>query len=329
VGAATARWSAWYYFGAAANTALFLATLAISLLALGSGLFFGIVTQPSITVTFGLAPVSVSDLVLPVDWVVWGSRLLAVLAVVLPALYLVWIRRRGRDLRRSVLADPPMTLLYLWVFDSPTVHGIAENVFSPAWHFAGPVTMLRGSYYLADVRWTPAVLAGRADRYVLETEAELAAALPRLKKTPNWLGMYPMNTLLCGDRVWQLALDALLAEADVALMNLCGFTRERRGCVYELGRLIDRLPTQRWLLLIDQTTDLDCLHETLATAWASMAPDSPNRDAVPAVQIFRLRSLEGQVEPESPAGAPNIAAISDLHVEAGRVFEMLCAEVFR
>ncbi len=181
---------------------------------------------------------------------------------------------------------------------------------------------------MAEAGWTIPILTGRADRYVLETPKEVTEALESLATAPNWLGMYPTNTLLCADSVWQLALEGLLADTDAVLMNLCSFSRERRGCTYELGELVDHLPTRRWLLLIDWTTDMDYLQEALAEAWASMALDSPNRGAdVAPVQLFRLSSLETAergIPTETKPAADVAAPLTDLTAEANRMFEILC-----
>jgi hypothetical protein len=95
--------------------------------------------------------------------------------------------------------------------------------------------------------------------------------------------------VLCGDAVWKPALHALLQESDVVVMSLIGFSPSNQGCLYELGLLVDRLPMQRVLFLIDSTTDLDFLIDTLRQSWETMVVDSPNqRGPASPIRIFRL-----------------------------------------
>lgn len=317
-------WSAWYQILRVTNSVMFPVVGALALLYIGGALLMMIGGQPHVTLRFGQS----APLVLDPTWVVWCSRLLILAAIAAPVIYRVRLRRMGGALRRSVLAERRLKLLYLWVFAPVSIKNIAENILSPAWHFTGPIQFLRGAEYMAEAGWTIPILTGRADRYVLETPKEVTAALESLATAPNWLGMYPTNTLLCADSVWQLALEGLLADTDAVLMNLCSFSRERRGCTYELGELVDHLPTRCWLLLIDWTTDMDYLQEALAEAWASMALDSPNRGAdVAPVQLFRLSSLETAergIPTETKPAADVAAPLTDLTAEANRMFEILC-----
>ena len=45
-----------------------------------------------------------------------------------------------------------------------------------------------------------------------------------------------------------------MAQSDLVAMDLRAFTAQKEGCIFELGALIDEVPLQRVVLLIDQTT---------------------------------------------------------------------------
>lgn len=258
-----------------------------------------------------------------------GAGLPVLVAVALPVTHLLLVHYLGRKLGRSVMARPPIRLLYLWVFAPPAGRNLMASTLSPAWYVTGSVQFLRGSYLMADLGWLPSIVRGRGDRYVTETPEELAAAVRSFQRAPNWTGLYALNSLLCSDSVWQLALDTLLADTDVALMNLCGFSRERRGCAFELDRLVDRLATRRWLLVIDESTDLEYLEEVLRASWDAMVPGSPNRDPdVGPVQVFRLAPPEKQ-EVDATVLLKALTAVPTVYgppqAEASRLFEILCA----
>jgi hypothetical protein len=64
-------------------------------------------------------------------------------------------------------------------------------------------------------------------------------------------------------------------------MDLRPFTAERKGCIFELGALIDEVPLNRVVLLIDQTTDEPLLRQTLADLWRKLNTQSPTHTAEP------------------------------------------------
>jgi hypothetical protein len=125
---------------------------------------------------------------------------------------------------------------------------------------------------------------------LVRTRAQLDERLRAFRYTPAWDGIYPFHSILCGDGVWKLAIDSFMAHADLVAMNLCGFSRSNQGCVYELGLLTDRMPTDRVLYLIDDSTDLDFLLETLQQTWDTMPTASPNHIECPApVTFYKIR----------------------------------------
>ena len=81
-------------------------------------------------------------------------------------------------------------------------------------------------------------------------------------------------------------------------MDLRGFGPHRRGCVYELETLLDTVPLDRLVFLIDWSTDRKGLEEILFAHWRRLAADSPN--LVSAHPVLRLLDVSGSDElPES------------------------------
>ena len=59
-------------------------------------------------------------------------------------------------------------------------------------------------------------------------------------------------------------------------MDLRGFGPHRRGCVYELETLLDTVPLDRLVFLIDWSTDRKGLEAVLFAHWQRLAAESPN-----------------------------------------------------
>lgn len=120
-----------------------------------------------------------------------------------------------------------------------------------------------------------AYLTGRLrDRFVA-TEADLDHILKESRD--QYLdGSFRAREIACFEDGWRPVVERLIREASVVLMDLRGFTAANRGCVHELGLLVNLVPASRVMLLVDATTDGAELGRTLGEAWAGIQPGSPN-----------------------------------------------------
>ncbi|HPS58765.1 MAG TPA: flagellar basal body-associated FliL family protein [Spirochaetota bacterium] len=82
--------------------------------------------------------------------------------------------------------------------------------------------------------------------------------------------------LYCFDNIWKKALREMLGRADVVLMDLRGFSRERKGCAFELSHLVNSFDLERVLFLVNGQTDQDYIRLTLQHEADKMSSDSPN-----------------------------------------------------
>jgi len=74
-------------------------------------------------------------------------------------------------------------------------------------------------------------------------------------------------------------------------MDLRNFSAENAGCVHELQHLVGYVPLRRCVLVVDKTTDLAFLRQTLEDAWLGMPAQSPNRLALSSeVKLHHLGS---------------------------------------
>jgi hypothetical protein len=104
----------------------------------------------------------------------------------------------------------------------------------------------------------------------------------------------------------------LMGAATLVVMDLRGFTPDRRGCVFELQTLLDIVPIGRLVFLIDGSTDRDALERLLLERWQELDPGSPNLGA--AGTSLRLLDASGRGVPvvrrllviaeDQPASAP-------------------------
>jgi hypothetical protein len=240
----------------------------------------------------------------------------AVAGVATPALYAFLLKRRTVQLRASMRASPPVRLLFLWVFgDFQRLNSLFLGL-GAIWRCVGSLQLLRGGWFLTTAG---EIFRGRRNKgrgFLATTPDEVATRIACFHHEPHpWMFLYATNSLLCTDHAWRHALDALLEETDVVLMDLSGFSSSHQGCTYELGQLIDRVPTSRIVLLVDTATDLGFLGTTLQAACARMAAGSPNRftDHGP-VKLFQLRQ-------EYVKGKASLTAIQK---DAQHIFDLLC-----
>ncbi len=245
------------------------------------------------------------------------SGVLALAAVASIAAHTLILRRGNRELRRKVMASPPLKVLFLWVFGSYSPVFLFLG-FAAVWRFLGSIQLLNGAGFMGDsVETMKSFARGKSADLIVKTPDEVAAKIRTFHDEPNRMSMYPHHTLLCNDKVWKLALHTLLAGTDVIVMDLRGFSPENQGATYELGQLIDCFPRDRFVLLADDSTDVAFLSTTLHRAWDAMAIDSPNRHPSPApVRVFHLghgAAKRGEF--------PQLPAIAR---EGDRLLEALC-----
>jgi hypothetical protein len=73
----------------------------------------------------------------------------------------------------------------------------------------------------------------------------------------------------------------------VVLMDLRGYSSQRKDCQREVDFLFDVMPVERILFLCDATTDQDELQVMLLARWQQLARASPNlRNRAPQIHLF-------------------------------------------
>jgi len=211
---------------------------------------------------------------------------------------LAW-RRWRRRLEQRAAAQAGERLVLLRVFGSPSFDDLLDIV--RPWLLRGPISHLEGYDSISrSIMAGKALVEGRLDDVLVSSPEQIARHLAADSTLPDRELRYRRDAFQCIDAVWQPAIRELLDRSDIVLMDLSSLSPKNAGCAYELGLLLDRVPLSKLVLLVNDTTDLDCLHGLLAAADTQIAPDSPNR-AEPREpwQLLRIGGLAARGSEES------------------------------
>lgn len=184
------------------------------------------------------------------------------------------------------------SLCFLRVFSlGPRSERLFDALARP-WRHIGCVDLISGPD-LAQSTLQPHQLldfvSGRLGEHFVADEAMLDARLVDRDCSPDRDGLFAIDNFFCHANTWQAVLRRLVALGDRVLMDLRSFRANHAGCRFELEHLVHAVPRQRWLLVVDNSTDTVFLQSCLQQAWRSMPADSPNLGAhVSDVAVHRL-----------------------------------------
>jgi len=202
----------------------------------------------------------------------------------------------GVGFRLSAAAHPagdPRTLLLLRVF---ALGKRSERLFDKLrkhWPYAGSMSMIAGPD-LVTATIEPheflAFVSGRLGRQFVSDARDLEHRIAVVDKRPDPDGRCRINEFFCRNDTWQMTMERLAAMSDAVLMDLRSFSPANRGCIFELGRLLDGIDLRRVVFLVDDTTDQGFLESTLQDLWQNLDAGSPNQTApVPTVRLFHTK----------------------------------------
>jgi hypothetical protein len=174
------------------------------------------------------------------------------------------------------------------------------DAFAKLWRHTGHIHLIAGPD-LATSTVEPHefldFLSGKLGRRFISGPDTLAQRLAESEQRRDIDGRYRVDDFFCHDDTWKMVLKRLSRESDAVLMDLRGFLPGNQGCVFEINELLNVVPLERVVFVVDATTDLAFLRETFAQGWAALAADSPNRKlADPRVLLFKFtgeRSVPG------------------------------------
>lgn len=158
----------------------------------------------------------------------------------------------------------------------------SERIFDAItkyWRYGGSVQFIAGPD-LATSTIKPhgflAFLSRKLALLFIHSKSELDQRLNSMDLLPDFDGRFRINDFFCFDNTWEMAISKLIQQSDVILMDLRSFSPERKGCIQEIYELINTIPIDRIVLLIDDTTDSNFLKQTIQQCWHAMTIHSPN-----------------------------------------------------
>jgi len=116
--------------------------------------------------------------------------------------------------------------------------------------------------------------------------------------------------MFCGDTTWRPMVTALMARCDLVAIDLRDFNHANQGCLFELQALVDLVPAQRVVLLVDNSTERDFLATTLADCSAKTSAGSPNAARQAHMRLIDLEAGEQAAIDQMLASAEPIAQAS-------------------
>jgi hypothetical protein len=166
------------------------------------------------------------------------------------------------------------------------------------WRYAGGIRLIAGpdlAIATIDPQEFLDFVSGRLARQFIDDPQKLDLRISEMKPEPDFDGQFRVSDFFCYDDTWRLVLSHLVGKSDVVLMDLRGFSAQNSGCVFEIRELINMMPLERVLFIVDDTTDQSFLRETLQQSWARMKETSPNRRSESGLlNLFRLEGLGDQ-----------------------------------
>ncbi len=223
-----------------------------------------------------------------------GNTLGFLLALATFGLFKGLLAWRLRPLAQAARQHGDRRLLLLRVFG---FQGRSESLLAAVgvyWRTLGSIQMIAGAD-LATATLEPheffAYINGRLSRQFVKDATDLAQRMMQVDRQPDPDGRFRVNEFFCHDDTWRMTLQRLVKESHVVLMDLRGFGPQNAGCRYELGQLVDLVPIERAVFLIDGTTDEAYLTQQLHFMWQTMATASPNWLATaPTTVLFHIEN---------------------------------------
>jgi hypothetical protein len=173
----------------------------------------------------------------------------------------------------------------------------SEKLFDPVtklWRHVGNVNLIAGPD-LATTTVEPheflSFVSGRITRLFISGTAEMEQRMSETDSAADFDGRYRIHDFFCYADTWQPVLTKLVKSSRAVLMDLRGFSPQNAGCVHEIRELVNVVPLQQVVLVIDHSSDYAFLEETLKEAWRNVCKDSPNIGLSSTVKIIRLPRL--------------------------------------
>lgn len=135
----------------------------------------------------------------------------------------------------------------------------------------------------------------RTERAFLRSASEVAARMQRLDAWPRHLDLsFKSLPMMCHDDVWKAAVSQTAGASSAVLMDLRGYSSERKGCQHEVDFLLDNVPLERIVFLAD-LQDAERVQALILECWRMLEASSPNLAAVaPQVNLYMASNQDAR-----------------------------------
>lgn len=133
-------------------------------------------------------------------------------------------------------------------------------------------------------------VSGKLRSRFIAGEEQVSQTVTAIDEAIDPDGRFRTTKFFCRDDTWRATLMALLGRSDVVLMDLRGFTESNRGCLFELQALISRELLPRTLFVVDHTTNVPLLEETVGQQ--ALASGKPGLQSLRVSHLTRQSSAE-------------------------------------
>lgn len=125
------------------------------------------------------------------------------------------------------------------------------------------------------------------DKSFILGKEDLDSRLAKLDKSPRKLNyVFKSMPTMCYDNTWKIAVSEFANKSDLILMDLRGFSEERKGCEYEVDFLFDQVPVSKIVFLINPN-GFELTEKLILERWAMQHPGSPNLNIPkPELQVY-------------------------------------------
>lgn len=162
--------------------------------------------------------------------------------------------------RRTQVWKPAKSLLYLRVFATEKYSEYLFDHVSKYWRHVGPVNMIGGPDFALlnlDIKEAYYLIFKRSviHELFIDEPVALQERLATMNRLPSSDKQYMVNEFFCTDNMWQETVTELAAQADHVLLDLRGFSGERKGAEFELQLLGKMGLLEHTTIVVDSRTD--------------------------------------------------------------------------
>ncbi|NTV78366.1 MAG: hypothetical protein HGA25_04290, partial [Clostridiales bacterium] len=220
---------------------------------------------------------------------IWGSfafSLLAFPAYKLTGFLLLYLLR----IRKVKKVSPGLLLLRVFALGEDSKN-LFERILKH-WRYAGSIQMISGPD-LATTTVEPheivSFVSGRMKDSFCESEESINQNISKIDNLPDLDGTHRVNEFFCRDNNWKYVLQQLVVHSDIVLMDLRKFSDQFKGCKYEIEALVNLVPLNRIVFVIDDETVIPFTQKVFAGAFHLAGKNSVNKAIpLPAITLYKI-----------------------------------------